>query len=577
MSHAYVTTGPGQRELCLYYGDQEVSFDEERLFPFGEQLARASSFVASDATSWGPGYAWDELREMFEALIEAGIVKHGDAADDPRGGSRDGTRPPPSACPVPRMWSAAECESITRELGGRALEIGNLEAVIPSYRIAHPALDADGRQVGEANVFPPRLRLDRDTEWRVCQYAGSRYRDDAPMNITALKAMIKHWKPMMATLLAVRGEVLGRMPRSCGGWTTGDLHTFSRVVLALLGYQLMKRGGQSPQVPLHPVLSSLYRITDGIRLTTHDMLFLSAERTRRPEEPITAAELYGFAERNGAFLSDYGVCAGPKALIDEFFTAVFDGIAADATAVHELPAEVRELLAELPAAIDYGLLGLQVWAVSRSVWLAMSLAHRAVLRSLEAARGERAGRLRARLGKDWHYLERERIAIDAEIDVHRDVYADAYEQSWRALGSATGAPALAERLAPRPFGDDHRRAAAALRAALGARLVPDEPDEGHAAALDRIAAVLVDYLREEQAVLASSTAIQGAINALLERAQPARPLAVRDVRMLFAMHSGPLSVFPYLFDTLEDELGVRIECTADAIEVTGGIGEAGQG
>src|ERR1044071_306122 len=37
MSHAYVTTEAGVRELCLYYGDKEVSFDEERLFPFGEQ------------------------------------------------------------------------------------------------------------------------------------------------------------------------------------------------------------------------------------------------------------------------------------------------------------------------------------------------------------------------------------------------------------------------------------------------------------------------------------------------------------------------------------------------------------
>jgi len=48
------------------------------------------------------------------------------------------------------------------------------------YRIPHPALDGDDRQVGEANVWPPGLRLDRETEWRVCQYPGSRYRDVAP-------------------------------------------------------------------------------------------------------------------------------------------------------------------------------------------------------------------------------------------------------------------------------------------------------------------------------------------------------------------------------------------------------------
>ena len=34
------------------------------------------------------------------------------------------------------------------------------------FRVAHIALDAEGRQVSEANVFPPALRLDVDTEWR---------------------------------------------------------------------------------------------------------------------------------------------------------------------------------------------------------------------------------------------------------------------------------------------------------------------------------------------------------------------------------------------------------------------------
>jgi hypothetical protein len=577
MSHAYVTGAEGVRELCLYYGDKEVSFDDERMFPFGEQLVSQPSFVAGTATSWGPGYAWDELRPMLEALVEAGIIKRGDTVDDPRGGGLVASQLPPSECPVPRMWSAQDCEAITRELGGRPLEIGNLEAIVPAYRIVHPALDADGRQVGEANVFPPRLRLDRETEWRACQYAGSRYRDDAPMNVTALKAMIKHWKPMMATLLVIRAEVLRRLVRSRDGWTCGDLHTFSRVVLALPAYPLMQRGGASPQPPLHPVLSSLFRIIDGIRMTTHDMLFLSAERTRRPEEPITAADLYGFAERNGLFLSEYGVCAGPRPLIDELFALVFSpGDAAEAAGglppESELPEAVRGLLAELPAAVDYALLGLQVWAVSRSVWLGMSLAYRRLIELCETARGERAGRLLARLRDDWRFMERERIAIDAEIAVHRDVYADAYEQAWRALRTPLGAPAHADRIAPLPERPEHRAVASRLRGILGARFGDGELA---AAALDEIAAVLVRYLREEQAVLASTAALQAAINALLERPAATRPLAVLDFRMLFTMHTGPLSVFPYVFETLEHELGFRVECTADAIEVTDG--EAGPG
>ena len=63
------------------------------------------------------------------------------------------------------------------------------------------------------------------------------------------------------------------------------------MVLALPAFQLLKGGGSSPQPPLHPVLSSLFRITDGIRMTTYEVLF-SIERTHRADEPMTAAELY---------------------------------------------------------------------------------------------------------------------------------------------------------------------------------------------------------------------------------------------------------------------------------------------
>jgi hypothetical protein len=103
-----------------------------------------------------------------------------------------------------------------------------------------------------------------------------------------------------------------------------------------------------------------------------------------------------------------------------------------------------------------------------------------------------------------------------------------------------------------------------LRDLLGARL----GGELGAPAIERLAGALVHYVREEQAVLASTSALQGVINALLARPAPTRPLRVLDFRMLFTMHSGPLSVFPYVFETLGDELGVGVECTADTLEVT---------
>src|SRR6185503_2932450 len=125
-----------------------------------EALAKQSHFRAGEATGWGDGYEWSKVRELFEQLLVEGVID--------RGGERAGAgervmraQPsplPPSQCPLPPSW--AEAEKITRDLTGRGVEFGHLELFIPIFRIAHIALDADGRQVGEANVFPRELRME---------------------------------------------------------------------------------------------------------------------------------------------------------------------------------------------------------------------------------------------------------------------------------------------------------------------------------------------------------------------------------------------------------------------------------
>lgn len=567
MTQFYRTNEQGARELHLHYGMQEVSFDEPHLFAFGERLAKVPSFLASEVVTWGPGYTWDELSPLLEALLEAGLLRRGEVTEEERQGGLVPSLVPPSVCPAHRTWSAADCEPITRELAGRPVEVGYMESILSVYRIPHPALDGDDRQVGEANVFPPDLRLDRDTEWRTCQYAGSRYRDERPMNITALKAMIKHWKPMMKTLLAARAEIKRRLPRSAdAGWTVGDLHHLSAVVLSLPSYQLMKGGGSSPQPPLHPVLSSLFRITDGIRMTTHEMIFLSSERTRDAWEPLTWQELYEFAERNGIFLGDTGVCAGPRPLIDEFLSVAVDGVKIEGFYDIELAPEVESLLAELPEVVDYGFLGLQVWGVTRAVWLLMSLAYKALREIFEGATGGPAERIREHLERDWHILDIGRLAGDYDRDVHMNVYEDCYLQGRQASRIKVGPPTLPEQLAPRAESAEHRELAARLHALLAARLFGVTfQKEG---ANERITQVLMHYLRQEQSVLRGATAVQAAINELLERPRPTRPLTARDLRVNYRMYRSTISQFPYLFETLEQELGIAIECDADACLVT---------
>jgi hypothetical protein len=579
LSYSYVVNDEGVRELRIDYGLKEVMFDEERFFPFGEQMVRELAFTGERAMSWGPGYEWDEIRPLLEALIEEGVVSRGELVDDHRGGGLVPSKLPPSVCPVPRFWSLAECEAITRDLGGRAAELGYIEAFIPVFRVAHPALDTDDRQVGEGNVFPSGLRLDRETEWRVCQYSGSRYRDEMPMNVTALKAMIKYWKPMMTLTVALRSELQRRLGITHQPWTIGELHLMSCVVLCLPAYLLMKGGGSSPQRRLHPVLSSLFRITDGIRMTTSAMLF-SIEHTRRADEPLSAAQLYTQVEQNAVFVGETGVCAGPKPLVDEFLATAIDGAPPEGIADLELPAEVREALAEVPAALDYAFLGMQSWGVSLSVWLAMSRAIRELLEVLEpavGAAGKAAGatnstdpcvRLYARLHAGYQLLERLQINQAYDQEVHFKMYLEAYEPSWRGLRTPVGPPKLADAVAPAPEGQMHREVANQLRALLGPALVRGEGAAGGAVDVDRLVEVLVRYLRDEQGVLSSTEAIQASINALLDRPAPRRRLGVRDLVLSYTVHTGAGS-WPYLFDALERELGVRVECTASAVDVSG--------
>lgn len=159
------------------------------------------------------------------------------------------------------------------------------------------------------------------------------------------------------------------------------------------------------------------------------------------------------------------------------------------------------------------------------------------------------------------------IARDHDRDVHLQAYRNAYEQSWCALRSPVGYPTLAQTIAPRPAGAEHVAATSLLRGILGTRFSCEAlPDAGGAPDIERIVDVLVAYLREEQAILASTTVIQESINVLLDRPRPKRLLSARDLLAMYLMASG-LGAFPYLLDAVEDELGIRVECTENAINI----------
>src|SRR6185312_12166187 len=182
--------------LIVHYRELEIEFDEPDLFGFAEQLIAQDRFVAGAATTWGAHYTWPRVRELLEALLARGVLKRGAALENER---KSGPRPSPlPAAPATRACTWLDCERLSAELLGQSVELAYLELLVPLHRVAHPALDREGRQVGEANVFPPQLRLDIETQWRSCQYPGSRYQDEFPLNASALRSMQRWWRPVLA-------------------------------------------------------------------------------------------------------------------------------------------------------------------------------------------------------------------------------------------------------------------------------------------------------------------------------------------------------------------------------------------
>ena len=570
----YASGPEGGRELHLFCGPMEVIFEEPELFAFGEALARQQSFQARACLDWGDGYQWERVSGLLDALVADGILRRGaDLALRPGELPERGDLPSPlPPAPAARARSWDECESITRELAGRPLEAGFLELVVPVFRVAHMALDREGRQVGEANVFPRALRVGVPTRWRTCIYDGTRYLDAKPMNVSALKAMRSHWSQAMAALLRIREAYLERYPAARDGMTLGDVERLSTLALAVATYPLVKKEGRVANGDLHPVLSSMFRMTDGLRMTAHQMLFLpTLEPTRLPSTRISAQEIHAYAERNYSFHSAQGVCAGPPAMIEEFLGVLLEGAAREQFAGVAFDEAVEQALAEIEPAFDYGLLGLQAFATVFSVWPLMTRTYARLADIFERWPGART-RLVARLDKALRakaqILRNNTYHGTEEWRTNRErVYADIYAQCALGLGDPPR-PGLADRVGGRLL-EGHLAASDALRTALQRLCMPAAQSERGGVQL--LHECLLDCFVRTQEILKLASEVQQRINALLQRPQPETPFSAADADMHVLLQGDEGRRLPNLLDELERLLGFHVHITPDRLEVSNAL------
>ena len=526
----------GREELHIFYGPKEIVFDEPELMSFGEQLLLADRFRAEEATGWSAGapHSWETVRDLLEALLEAEILKRvpetaSEANVVRTFPERLGLAPEDR---VPRTFSAHEdqCPHITQEAHGRAFDLPNLEVVVPVYRVAHSAMDTDGRQVGENNATPRCLFLDLPALRRVCNYAGDRYQADTPMNVTALKLMTKRWPELLSLTEQFRTALLARLPPREGPPCAGDLHLLSVCTLAAVGYVMVRGEHPVPNGELDPGLSGMFRLIDGVRLVTTEIVRATAGE-QGCATPVDARTIASTAERGAIYHGEFGVCAGPPALIDEYLRV----LTGEMNAPIAVEPDVAARLGDLDAALDYGLLGQQLEAMVRLFGSTQVLLH---LRLRDALHGHEPRTalheaLEAPIDAAHYRLLRETHPLVETLELELLVNRWIYHRAGEGLSPAARVDAIPaeelEAVDASSVDASQRRLGELVAEALPAMAAPLR---------DEICAVAAEVFARERRCLRMVARVQATMNQRLRRAG-GRPLTGEDLAVYNRPRSGP--------------------------------------
>ena len=77
----------------------------------------------------------------------------------------------------------------------------------------------------------------------------------------------------------------------------------------------------------------------------------------------------------------------------------------------------------------------------------------------------------------------------------------------------------------------------------------------------------MDYLRQEQAIVRAACEIQQRINRLLGRTPPTQPFTASDIDLYYQLQDVRRRL-PYLGNALEEELGLHVVVSSDAIDIS---------
>lgn len=562
----------GGETLTLYLAGKEVSWDDPRHFAFAHALIGSSEFTAAEAADSG-ALEWAEAALMLEALMEEGLVVS--AGSLPGVADRHDNGPMPSPLPPAPMATARswmDSESLMEELTGKRLDNYWLEVVVPIFRTAHIFLDRDQRHVGEANAFPAAARTEVPTEWRGCPYQGNRYQAEKPMNMTALKAMRAHWRQMMGLLLPIREAYLRRFPEARQGWTVAHVERLTVCVLALPSYMLLRCDSPVANGDLHPALSNLFRVTDGLRMVMHHMLFVPLhEPMHGPGYPVTVDGILAYADRNFLFHSDHGVCAGPRFMVEDFLAVLLHGAAPRSGFDAEVDPELVEAVTLIEHAMDYGLLGLQTHGAVFALWPAKARCYarlHSLLESHPEASSDGAQQLAERFAGHFAALSHRSFLGSEDWRAHREtVYDDMFASCSRGANARLSDRPLSALLADSGV-EPPAEGKAALEAAISRHFGDAHPDLAR-----DFCAILTDFLVRARNIIALAEIVQKQVAGVLHRPEPTSGLTLQDVNLYNVLMGADQRSVPFLPDELRQLFDLSVHVDAHRIEIAPGYGQ----
>jgi hypothetical protein len=347
-----------------------------------------------------------------------------------------------------------------------------------------------------------------------------------------MKHMAKRWPELLSLSEQFREALHARMPpRDPSSLCVGEVHFLAVGQLAAVGYVLVRGSDPVPNGQLDGGLAAMFRLIDGVRLVTNDILRATVG-AHGCDRPLDAQGITEHAEHYGVYRGTWGVCAGPPGLIDEYLRVTLG----ETRAPIQVEPTVAARLGDLEAAIDYGLLGQRVESVVRFLGSSQALLHDRLRVAFQGHSPRTALQERVEAPIDTqHYplLRDDHPLVDMcrlELDVSRWLFARAGE----ALPGMVDGASLDEvmKLDPAAQAASQRRLAEFFAHALPADKAVTEP------ICSELAAVAADVFALERRCLRVVAREQGKLNERLRR-RPGRALTGVDLAAYNRPRNGP--------------------------------------